>query len=173
MTFKQEIKLQEALAAAYREHEAWLYKRAFFKVNDHSLSQDLVQNTFLKAWSYMQRGGKIDFMKAFLSHVLNNLIIDQYRKHKTASLDLLLEKGFEPQDLNRARDDERMIDVLDGRAALSLISQIPKKYQKVIDMRYREDMSLEEMSQATGLSKNTIAVQSYRGLLKLRELCNQ
>lgn len=32
-------------------------------------------------------------MKAFPYHVLNNLIVDEYRKRKTASLDDLLEKG--------------------------------------------------------------------------------
>lgn len=42
------------------------------------------------------KGGKIDAMKAFLYHILNNLIVDEYRKRKTVSLDLLLEKGFDP-----------------------------------------------------------------------------
>ena len=40
------------------------------------------------------KNGKIDIMKAFLYHVLNRLIIDEYRKHKTVSLDSIMENGL-------------------------------------------------------------------------------
>jgi DNA-directed RNA polymerase specialized sigma24 family protein len=37
-------------------------------------------------------------------------------------------------------------------------------------MKYVQDLSLEEMSASTGLSKNTIAVQLHRGLEKMKLL---
>jgi len=107
-------------------------------------------------------------MKAFLYHVLNNLIVDQYRKHKTTSLDILLEKGFEPIEDNDSA--ERYLNVLDGKAVLLLIKNLPKKYQKVISMRYIHDLSLKEISLKTGQTKNVIAVQTHRGLTKLKSL---
>jgi RNA polymerase sigma-70 factor (ECF subfamily) len=167
MTLSQEIKLKVILTDAHRDYESMLKKRAYFKVNDHMLSEDLVQNTFIKTWSYLLKGGKIDRMKAFLYHILNNLIIDEYRKHKPASLDSLLLKGFEPS----VDDSSRMINKLDGREVLILIGRLPVKYQKVMRMRYVQDLSLEEMSQITGQSKNTIAVQIHRGLEILKSLC--
>jgi len=130
--------------------------------------EDLVQDTFMKTWSYLVKGGKIDVMKAFLYHVLNNLIIDEYRKKKTASLDVLLEKGFEP-----GKDpSERLLNALDGKAALLLIQQLPDRYRKVLNMRYVQDLSLSEMSLLTGQSKNAMAVQVHRGLEKLKLLYN-
>jgi len=33
-------------------------------------------------------------MRAFLYHILNDLIVDEYRKHKASSLTLLMEKGL-------------------------------------------------------------------------------
>lgn len=120
----------------------------------------------MKTWSYLVKGGKIDVMKAFLYHVLNNLIVDEYRKHKTTSLDILLEKGYEPSGDSR----ESIINILDGKKALFLIQRLPKKYQKVMRMRYVQDLSLKEMSLITGQSKNTIAVQLHRGLAKLKLL---
>jgi len=129
-------------------------------------SEDLVQNTFIKTWSYIVKGGKIEIMKAFLYHVLNNLIVDEYRKRKTTSLDALLEKGFEPGNDNSGR----LIDMLDGKKALILIQRLPKKYQEVMRMKYSQDLSLEEISLVTGQSKNTIAVQLHRGLAKLKLL---
>lgn len=168
MTPKQEKKSQEELTLASRDYSKGLSTHAFFKVNDRALSQDLVQDTFIKTWSYLVKGGKIDVMKAFLYHVLNNLIVDEYRKRKTTSLDVLLEKGYEPSSL----DAGRLLNVLDGKAALLLIQRLPAAYQKVMRMRYVQDLSLKEMSLITGQSANTLAVQAHRGLEKLKVLYN-
>ena len=120
----------------------------------------------MKTWSYLVKGGKIEVMKAFLYHVLNNLIVDEYRKRKTSSLDVLLEKGFEP-----GKDySERLIDVLDGKAAILLIQQLPERYKKAMRMRFVQGLTLTEMSLITGQSKNTLAVQIHRGLEKLKLL---
>jgi len=166
MTPKQEIRLRAILTVAHHDYEKGLNARAFFKVSDRGTSDDLVQDTFMKTWVYLVKGGKIDIMKAFLYHILNNLIIDEYRKHKTTSLDLLLERGFEPSE----SDSDRLFDVIDGKTALLLIKQIPEKYQKVIRMRYIQDLSLNEISLITGQTRSTIAVQVHRGLEKLKIL---
>ena len=108
-------------------------------------------------------------MKAFLYHILNNLIVDEYRKHKATSLDVLLEKGYEPSTGRSGH----LSDVFDGKAALLLIQYLPVKYQKVMRMRYAQDLSLTEISLLTGQSKNTVAVQAHRGLEKLKVLYNR
>ena len=166
MTLKQETQLQAELTVAHHDYGKRLNEHAFFKVQNHSTGEDLVQSAFIKTWIYLVKGGKIDIMKAFLYHVLNDLIVDEYRKRKTTSLDVLLEKGFKPS----AGDSGRLLDVLDGKAALLLIQHLPEKYQKVMRMRYLQDLSLKEMSLITGQSKNTIAVQAHRGLEKLKLL---
>jgi DNA-directed RNA polymerase specialized sigma24 family protein len=117
---------------------------------------------------YLIKGGKIDVMKAFLYHVLNNLIIDEYRKRKTTSLDVLMDKGFEPI----VKGAPSLLSILDGKAALLLIQRLPLAYQKIMRMKYVQDLSLEEMSLITGQSKNALAVQAHRGLAKLRQLYN-
>ena len=132
------------------------------------MCEDLVQDTFMKTWTYLLKGGKISMMKAFLYHILNNLIIDEYRKkkNKTTSLEVLFEKGYEPGD----DQSGRLFDFLDGKTAMLSIKRLPKKYQKVMHMRYVEGLSLEEMSRISRETKNTVAVQAYRGLEKLRRL---
>lgn len=166
MTPRQETQRRTILTTAYTSFEKKLNLHAFLKVADHALGEDLVQNTFIKTWAYLVKGGKIDIMKAFLYHVLNNLIVDEYRKHKTTSLDILMEKGFEPSDNSFARS----FNILDGKATLILIQNLPEKYKKVMLMRYVQDLSLKEMSVSTKQSEGTIAVQLHRGLEKLKRL---
>ncbi len=168
MTPKQEKQRQGVLSEAHHDFAKGLTTHAFFKLHNQAMSDDLVQDTFMKTWKYLAKEGKIDVMKSFLYHILNNLIVDEYRKRKIASLDVLLEKGYEPGVDGR----ERLVNMLDGKTALLLIAQLPVRYQKIMRMRHAQDLSLEEMSLITGQSKNTLAVQLHRGLEKLKLLYN-
>lgn len=166
MTLKENIKRRNQLTAAHNDYEKGLHLHAFFKIRNRATGDDLVQETFLKTWYYLVKGGKIEVMKAFLYHVLNNLIVDDYRKRKSISLDALLEKGVEPS----VAPAIHFFNIADGKAALLLIEKIPLKYQKVIRMRYVQELSLQEISLITGQSKNAVAVQIHRGLEKLKLL---
>lgn len=166
VTPKKENDIRDTLTVAHHDFEKALNVYAFFKLHDHTIGEGLVQDTFVKTWSYLVRGGKIESMKAFLYHVLNDLIVDEYRKHKSTSLDALLTEGFEPKAVPAAL----LFDVLDGKATALLILQLPEPYRKIMRMRYVQDLSLKEMSLITGKSKNSLAVQVHRGLKKLKLL---
>jgi RNA polymerase sigma-70 factor, ECF subfamily len=154
--------------AAHEDFQKSLRIYSSFKVQSPTLSEDLVQDTFIKTWMYLAKGGEVHKMKAFLYHVLNGLIIDEYRKHKSMSLDLLMESGFEPgEDLI-----SKEADVFDGKIAVSMIDKLPTAYRKIMRMRYVQHLSLAEIARITGKSKNTTAVHAHRGLEKLRLLYN-
>lgn len=166
MTKDQETQKREILTLAYNNHQKELNSYALFKVSCPMTSRDLTQDTFLKTWKYLAKGGEIVTMKAFLYNVLNNLIVDEYRKRKTSSLDALIEKGFDLGDNGLMN----FFDVLDGKAALFLVELLPKKYRDVMKLRYMQDLSLKEISTLTKQPRNTVTVQIYRGLAKIRSL---
>jgi RNA polymerase sigma-70 factor (ECF subfamily) len=174
VTSKQKTYRMTMFTEAHSDHEKGLSNRAFFKTGDRSMSEDLVQDTFLKAWKYLLLGKKVEVMKAFLYHILNNLIIDEYRRrgNRAISLDALTEKGFEPAVENESEHagTDSLIDALDGRAALLSIKKLPKACRKVMHMKYVQELSSQEMSDNTGRSKNAIAVEAHRGLEKLRTI---
>lgn len=167
MITKTHIRQQQImLGASYTEFHGRLNRYACSRTNDTALADDLIQSTFLKTWAYLVRGGKIETMEAFLYHVLKALIIDEYRKQSTTSLDVLLKKGFDPG----IDETNRLVDMFDGKQAEVLIAQLPPLYQNVMRLRYMQNLSLQEISQLTGQTKNAVAVQAHRGLEKLKEL---
>lgn len=167
---KKKLKsIRSKVAVAHGDYKSALLKRALYKTNDSEVSQDLVQTTFLKTMVYLRRGGEIEIMRGFLNHVLNGLIVDGYRKNdkiKMISLDVLLERGFDPA----SNDYQRVTDIIDGKELASLIPQLTKKYGVVLEMRYLKGLSLKEIALLTGQSENTVAVQIHRGLAKLKKL---
>jgi len=160
------LPILSAFDTAHKDFEKGLKAYAFFKVSDRDACDDLVQDTFMKTWSYLARGGKIYIMKAFLYHVLNNLIIDQYRKRKCFSLDVICEAGFEPA----SEDHAHLVDELDGRSATLIIATMAEKYRSALSMRYIEHLTLSEMALKSGKTKNMLAVHIHRGLEKLKML---
>lgn len=168
MTQKDNEQKEEVLTLAHENFYKGLKSYASFKVNNPALSEELVQDTFIKTWSYLAKGGEIIKMKAFLYHVLNGLIIDEYRKQKAFSLDVLIENGYE---LTFEEEEEgKIADAFDGKVALSLIPELPKAYQKIMRMRYIQDLSLAEIAVLSCKTKNSAAVQAHRGLEKIKEL---
>lgn len=169
-TYTHRNRVQPDHIAAFIDAHA-LYRNAlnayaFYKTHNQALSEDLVQDTFVKTWKYLVKNGRVGSMKAFLYHVLKHLIVDEYRKHRSLSLETLLEKGFDPG----TSVHDRLFDTLDGARASQLIERLPGKYREVVRMRYLQDLSIKEISERTGQSRNTVAVQSHRGLEKLRKL---
>jgi RNA polymerase sigma-70 factor, ECF subfamily len=155
---KKALLIQGEIQVAHEEYERSLIRRALYKTNDTEMSQDLVQTTFLKTLQYLRKGGKIDMMRSFLGHILNALIVDEYRKRKPASLDALLANGFEPG----FDDSKRIENILDGEQVIFLIPQLPKKYAQVIQLRYLKGLTLKEVALLTAQSENTVAVQVHR-----------
>ncbi len=158
--------IRSDMSSAHNAYQGVLLRRALYKTNNPEVSEDLVQSTFLKTLLYLQKGGKVALMRSFLNHVLGDLIIDEYRKRKSVSLDALLEKGFEPG----TDEYQRTINILDGKQAALLLPQLAKKYELVIELRYLKGLTLKEVAFITGQSENTVAVQAHRGLQKLRAL---
>lgn len=69
MTLKQKIEQDGILTTAHHDYKRGMGSYAFFKVNNHTTSDDLVQDTFIKTWNYLVRGGEDRFNEAiFVSH---------------------------------------------------------------------------------------------------------
>lgn len=168
INLKEENKQKKILTTAFYDFEKGMNRYSFFKLSNHTISTDLVQDTFTKTWKYLVKGGKVVIMKSFLYHILNDLIIDEYRKKKFLSLDTLIDNGFEPKN----KEPDNHMNIFDGKIAIDLINKLPLKYSRVMKMKFVQELTLHEMSLITGQSKNTLAVQIHRGTEMLKQLYN-
>lgn len=166
MAYKPHADIETVFSEVYQQYASELRRRAGFMISDSEAGEDIVQDVFMRVWKYMVRGGTMESARAFLHRVLNNAIVDVYRKHKTSSLDAILEKGYEPS----VDDSEQMVARLDGERAFSLLKKLPAKYQAVLRMKYQKGFSCQEIAQVTHQSRNAVSVQAHRALERLRLL---
>jgi len=158
---------EQEFLAAYEEHADAIFRHCLVRVRDRDAAYDLAQETFSRAWIYLSEGKKIDYMRAFLYRVANNLIVDGARKKKSASLDAMMDDdGFEPADEN-FKDPS---DIQATREALEMLKSLDEIYRTAITMRYIDEMSPREIAAALGVSENVVSVRIHRGIERLSKM---
>lgn len=160
-------KTEKQFIEAYDVLADKLYRHCYFRVFNPDLSKDLVQEAFIRTWNYLSQGKEIKSFKPFLYRVVDNLIVDNSRKRKTVSLDLLKEKGVEPR---LSFDEGRLQEIIDAKEAVRFVSELPEDYRQVIVMRYIDDLQVKEIAKISGETENAISVRLHRGLKKLNEI---
>ncbi len=120
----------------------------------------------MRAWEYLGKGEKVLNMRAFLYRIANNLIVDESRKKREASLDKLQEEGFDPS----IDDTQKMHNRIEHSRVLVTLRNLDDNYRDILVMRYMNDLSPSEIAEVTGESANTISVRIYRGLKQLRSM---
>ena len=161
---------------AFEKHSDELFRHCALRISDRDRALDLVQDTFLRAWQHLTDGGEVRQYRAFLYKILNNLIVDEYRKKKIQSLDALLENeetenAIEGGLLRDSVDalEEAMIR-FDSKRAMEALSELPEHYRSVLVLRYVDGLSPSEIAECIDDSENTVSVRIHRALHKLRSI---
>lgn len=157
---------------AFEEYNDALFRHATFRINNRERAIDLVHDTYTKVWSYIRDGYEIDAFRPFLYKVLNNLIIDEYRKKKESSLDALMEiDGVDEGSFEELSEStvETLAATIDGQKAFALLDELPVQYKEVIIFRFVDQLGPREISQLIEESENVVSVRIHRGLRLLRE----
>ncbi len=163
---------EDRFLKAFEEYSDALFRHAAMRISNRERSIDVVHDTFTKVWSYIRSGHEIDSYRSFLYKVLNNLIIDEYRKQKELSLDALLEtdgvsEGSFPELLSES-NVEALAATIDGRKAFELLKEIPEEYREVIVFRFVDGLGPKEIGELIEESENVVSVRIHRGLKLLR-----
>lgn len=158
--------MEQEFLAAYDQYADAIFRHCYYRVYDRERGKDLMQDTFIRAWEYLNKGEKVLNMRAFLYRVANNLIIDESRKKKEASLDKLQEEGFDPG----IDETESMHNRIEHGRVINTLKGLDESYRDILIMRYMNGLSPSEIAEVTGESANTVSVRIYRGLKQLRSL---
>jgi RNA polymerase sigma-70 factor (ECF subfamily) len=158
----------EDITNAYNLYSHTLLMYCSHRVSSYDIAVDITQETYVRAWKYLQNNNVILHFKSFLYTTVRNLIVDEYRKRKTVSL------MTDDQDLLEAETisnyQNHFLRLLDARHASSGINKLSPIYRKVLTQRYVEDLSVLQISRNLHISQNAVSVRIYRGVKALRLL---
>ena len=160
----------EQFLKAYDDHADAIYRHCFFRVFSKPQAEELVQETFLRTWGYLQDGKRVENIRAFLYRVANNLVIDQSRKKREESLEAVLEKApaLEPVLDNTIEADAERSSLM--QEVLRVINGLAEEDKRLITLRYVDELETQEIAEVMDISSNHASVKLSRAMKALREL---
>ena len=168
--FKKAQKLdREAFGLIYDHFSERLYRFIFFRVGHKELAEDILADTFIKAWTKIDQ---VDNAKAFtgwLYQIAKNNIIDYYRVKKvTVNLEEVVEYL---EDASSPVDETNMI--IEQKVVLELMEFLPEDQKQIIKYKFFEDLENIEIAQIMGKTEVSVRVIQHRAINKLKELLNK
>lgn len=131
--------------------------------------EDLVQETFTKAWIRLRNYGEIENPKAWLFSIARNTARDAMRKRKrpienTLNSDELLNSLVSPLDVeNKVQfNDEK-------RRLTNALFALKQSYREVLILRAIEDLSVSSTAQILGWSESKVKTTYFRAMRQLQQ----
>lgn len=163
---------EERFLEAFDLYADALYRHSAIRLSDRERAVELVHDTFTKAWGYVRNGNEIDTYRPFLYKILNNLIIDEYRRRRTESLDEILgREGIDEgmfEDLKTGSLDELVTD-LDAKRVIEVIHTLPDMYRETLVFRFVDGLGPKEIGELIEETENVVSVRLHRGMKMLRK----
>lgn len=157
----------------YQEYSDNIYRFCLSKVSDKDQVLDIVQETFLKYWAYLQKDKEeIRNHKTFIFTICNNLIIDWYKKRKAYSLEAMTEKETgedEYIDNSLLTDNDQIEEKSEVNLIIERINLLEEKYRKVVYLRLIEELKPQDIAEILKIPVNNVSVDIHRGIKLLRK----
>lgn len=170
-------KHERSLGDLYDLYGNLCYRIIFRITRDRLLSEELLQNVFVKIWenadSYSSQKGSV---YSWVTAITRNLAIDKIRSREFKEE---LQKSETPDDFtgtegagNHNGLQSLLIDETAEKVTKAM-NQIPPEQKLVIEMSFFEGMTHNEISEALELPLGTVKTRMRQGLIKLHRLLEQ
>ncbi len=173
---------QAAYTLLMQRYHKSVYHQMYQMVNNSDDAEDLTLEAFGKAFRRLESYTPNFAFSTWLFKIAINNCIDHLRKHKkrnsTVSIDSPIDAHGE-QDFARnipdhnANPEAAMIRSQKVAHIRALVNQLNMKYRLMVELRYYEEFSYEEIAQELNLPLGTVKAQLFRAKEILHQLLQQ
>jgi len=150
-------------AKIYDRYFDRIYAFALTRTGNRAAAEDLTADTFRQAFENLSRfqWRGVPF-SAWLFRIAANAATDYYQR---ASREQALPQGAGEND---ASWEHRLIEVETRAQLFQLVRRLPKDQRRVIEMRFGEELSINEVAEAMGRSDGAVKALQHRAMETLR-----
>ena len=148
------------IADLYEEFETRLHRYAVSLARDSDRADDLVQETFIRAWPHLALLSQLNLhqRQAWLYRVLKNRFLDEERARRRQQL-LVEQLAREPQTVSHP-----FLAVM----SRGLLEAVPERYREVLHRRYVMGMNSTEIGRELGIPAATVRSRLHLAIKWLR-----
>jgi RNA polymerase sigma-70 factor (ECF subfamily) len=158
-------KKQEALALLMEKYKQRLYWHIRKMVIVHEDADDLLQNTFMKAWIHIENFRGDASLYTWLYRIATNETLNYINKKKEGLLNE--DADMETMLGNRLETDPLFSGDEIQKRLQKCILALPDKQRLVFNMKYFEDMTYEQISDVLGTSVGALKASYFHAVRKI------
>jgi RNA polymerase sigma-70 factor, ECF subfamily len=151
-----------------------IYNFLYQFTKDKNQADDLTQETFIKVWKNLKRFDQSKSFKTWLFTIAKNTAYDFFKKKKALPFSNFIDEEGNNQLENVADDnifpDELLMKAEAANILEEKLKQLPEHYRIILTLHYKEDFTLDEISEILKIPYNTVKSQRQRGLKELKKL---
>jgi RNA polymerase sigma-70 factor (ECF subfamily) len=159
---------KSALETIYRSHVDSLYRYGLKIAQDPGLTEDAIQDLFIKLWNRRESLGPTDNIKNYLFTSLRRTI---YRSRKSRSV------STDPQELKAQETAETFEDFLiseeisaeNAQKLKKALLEISERQREVIYLRYYQNMDYDEICDVMGITYQGARNMLFKAVKNLKK----
>lgn len=160
--FEDMVSKQTRYENLVNAYSPWLYRYAYWLSGERSAAEDLVQETFLRAWRFLDSLKEESAAKSWLTTILRRENARKYERKQFQYADV---------EIDSIATESLEFDSRPEVSALRIaLKNLPDKYREPLVLQVLEGYSLKEIAQMFNLPKNTVATRLHRARQKLRSV---
>lgn len=143
----------------YQENAKIVYHYLLSLCHDPSLTEDLTQETFLRAYQSLERYDQSCKLSTWLCQIGKHVYYQYLAKNKR-------EIPAEPEEKpapKTSQPEETLLHRMELMDVLKQMQKLPAQMREVIYLRISADLSFREIGEILGRSENWARVNFYRG----------
>ena len=147
----------------FRQEGQSLVRLARLFVDDRNAAEDLVQEAFIRLARSAHRIREEAKAPAYLRSIVLNLARDNNRRG------LVSLRHHLPLDDHRASTEDEIELQEDQRDMIEALRTLPHRQRTALVLRYYEELGIDDIAAAMGISRNSVKTHLQRGLAALEQ----
>ena len=147
-----------------------LYNAALKMIRDPAAAEDLVQDTYVRAYRFFSKYERGSNCKAWLFTILKNTFINRYRKARSQPESVAFDaieghvegEIVEPGDQPARNPEDLVSDARLGEAVRSALQTLPPDYRMVVILSLVEGYTYKEIASIMSCPIGTVMSRLYR-----------
>ena len=156
---------REAFARIVKEYSEQLYWQIRRLVLSHDDANDILQNTFIKAWTNIEYFRGDAKMSTWLYRIALNECLTFLNKQR-ASQQLSIDEA-DTEIVNQLESDTYFDGDETQRVFLQAVKLLPEKQQMIFNLKYFKEMKYEEISEILGTSIGALKASYHHAVKKI------
>lgn len=150
---------KESMEIIVKRYYKNIFRYIYMKIGEYHTGEDLCQEVFCKVYNKRKTYSSKYPVKVWIYKIAHNIIVDYFRSKKAKEKKNTVELKYDMEEKNNIIEIELFKNNIED-----LTEGLNENQKEVVNLRFKDQLTLEEIASVTNSSKNTVKTRLYSGI---------